>query len=48
MGDNWVTVRQVLHNLDYPILAVILAAVAYYIYRHVKPLFSGKEKAGVR
>lgn len=40
MGDNWVSVRQLLHNLDYPILAVLIAAVAYYIYRHVKPPFS--------
>ena len=40
MGDNWVSVRQLLHNLDYPILAVLIAAVAYYIYRHVKPSFS--------
>jgi len=36
MGDNWVTVRAVLHNFDYPILAAIVAAVIYYIYRHVK------------
>ena len=37
MGDNWVTVRQVLHNFDYPILAVIAAGIAFYIYRHLKP-----------
>lgn len=40
MGDNWVSVRQLLHNLDYPILAILIAAVAYYIYRHVKPALS--------
>jgi len=43
MGDNWVSVRQLLHNLDYPILAVLIAAVAYYIYRHVKPAVSRGE-----
>lgn len=37
MGDNWVLVRAVLHNFDYPILAALLAGVAYYIYRHLKP-----------
>jgi membrane protein DedA with SNARE-associated domain len=36
MGDNWVVVREVLKNFDYPITAVIVAGVAYYIYRHVK------------
>lgn len=39
MGDNWVVVREVLHNFDYPIVAVILIGVAYYLYRHLKPLF---------
>ncbi len=37
MGDNWVLVRAVLHNFDYPILAALLAGVAYYIYRHLRP-----------
>lgn len=36
MGDNWVVVREVLKNFDYPIAAIIVAAVAYYVYRHVK------------
>lgn len=36
MGDNWVVVREVLKNFDYPIAAVIVAAVVYYVYRHVK------------
>lgn len=40
MGDNWVAVREVLHNLDYPIVAILLVAVGYYIYRHVKPATS--------
>jgi membrane protein DedA with SNARE-associated domain len=37
MGDNWVVVREILKNFDYPIAAVIVAAVAYYIYRHTRP-----------
>ncbi len=36
MGDNWVIVREVLKNFDYPIAAAILAGVIYYVYRHVK------------
>ncbi len=39
MGDNWVQVRGVLHNFDYPIIALLLAAVGYYLYRHLKPIF---------
>ncbi|MGE5618602.1 MAG: DedA family protein [Sphingomonadaceae bacterium] len=44
MGDNWVAVRQVLHNFDYPILAVLLAGVIYYLYRHLKPVFAQNQK----
>lgn len=44
MGDNWVLVRSVLHNFDYPILAALLAGVAYYIYRHVKPSHRGRQE----
>lgn len=47
LGDNWVTVREVLHNLDYPILAVLLAAVAFYVYRHIKGLREKRESASV-
>lgn len=35
LGDNWIEVRKVLHNLDYPIAFVILALVVLYVYRHV-------------
>ena len=35
LGDNWVQVRSVLHNVDYLIVVVILAAVAFYVYRRV-------------
>ena len=36
LGDNWVLVRGVLHSFDYPIVAILLAGVVYYIYRHIK------------
>ncbi len=36
LGDNWVVVREVLKNFDYPIAAIIVAAIAYYVYRHVR------------
>ena len=39
MGDNWIQVREILHNFDYPVIALLLAAVAYYLYRHLKPIF---------
>lgn len=37
MGDNWILVREVLVKFDYPIIAIILAGVGYYLYRHLKP-----------
>lgn len=48
MGDHWVTVREVLHNFDYPILAALLLGVAYYVYRHLRPALSAKQKTMVR
>ena len=36
LGDNWVAVRGALGGLDYIIVAVIVALVLYYIYRHVR------------
>lgn len=35
LGDNWELVKAKLHNLDYVIVAVILALVAFYVYRHL-------------
>jgi membrane protein DedA with SNARE-associated domain len=35
-GDHWIEVRHVLEKADYPIGIIILAAVAYYVYRHVR------------
>jgi membrane protein DedA with SNARE-associated domain len=36
MGDNWIQVREWLHPLDYPILAIILALIGLYVYRHIR------------
>lgn len=36
LGDNWAEVRTVLHNLDYLIVAVIIALVVFFIYRRVR------------
>ncbi len=35
-GDNWIAIRAFLHNFDYAILAVLVLAVLYYIYRHTR------------
>lgn len=36
LGANWETLRNAMRPFDIPILIVILAAVAYYVYRHVQ------------
>ncbi|HLY66508.1 MAG TPA: DedA family protein [Chloroflexota bacterium] len=35
LGQNWLEVRNVLQRFDYAIAALIVAAVALYIYRHL-------------
>jgi len=35
LGDNWEQVRTILSKFDYLILALVIAAIAYYVYRHV-------------
>ncbi len=35
-GDNWEEVRGFLGKFDYPIVAVIVALVIFYVYRHLK------------
>jgi len=34
-GDHWETLRAIMRPFDIPIAVVILAALAYYVYRHV-------------
>ncbi|MHB1415040.1 MAG: DedA family protein [Chloroflexota bacterium] len=45
-GDNWVAIRQFLHQFDYVIIAVLVAAIAFYVYRHLRRSASRREEAG--
>ncbi len=36
LGENWEQLRAVMRPFDIPIAIIILAAVAYYIYKHVQ------------
>ena len=36
MGDHWEELRRVMRPFDYPIIAIIVLGLAYYIYRHVR------------
>jgi membrane protein DedA with SNARE-associated domain len=36
LGEHWEQIRQVMRPFDLPIIAIILAFVAFYIYRHIK------------
>ena len=36
MGANWEELRRIMRPFDYPIIAIILIGLAYYIYRHVR------------
>jgi len=35
-GAHWEELRRVMRPFDYPIIAVILIGLAYYIYRHIR------------
>lgn len=36
MGENWELIREKLHNFDMAILAVVILAIAFYVYRHLQ------------
>jgi membrane protein DedA with SNARE-associated domain len=36
LGSNWETLRNIMRPFDIPIAIVILAGVAYYVYRHIQ------------
>jgi len=38
LGQNWIEVREVLQRFDYAIVAIVLALVALYVWRHVRHL----------
>ncbi len=35
-GEHWGELRRVMRPFDYPIIAIILIGLLYYIYRHVR------------
>src|SRR5215831_16941681 len=35
-GEHWEDLRKVMRPFDYPIIAILLAGLAYYIYRHIR------------
>ena len=43
-GEHWEELRAIMRPFDIPIAIVIIAAVAYYVYRHVR---KGHKKAAV-
>jgi membrane protein DedA with SNARE-associated domain len=43
LGDNWAEVRKTLSGLDYVIVAVIVAVIALYVYRHVRKSARAKD-----
>jgi membrane protein DedA with SNARE-associated domain len=36
LGANWEELRRLMRPFDYPILAVLLLGLAYYVYRHIR------------
>jgi membrane protein DedA with SNARE-associated domain len=42
MGEHWEDLRRVMRPFDYPIIAIILIGLAYYVYRHIR---HGREEA---
>jgi membrane protein DedA with SNARE-associated domain len=36
MGNNWDLIREKLHNFDMAMLALVIAAVGWYVFRHLK------------
>jgi membrane protein DedA with SNARE-associated domain len=35
-GEHWEDLRRVMRPFDYPIIAIILLGLAYYVYRHIR------------
>ena len=48
IGEHWETVRNAMRPFDWVIIGLVVLAIAYYIYRHVRNLKSqsSKLKAG--
>jgi len=37
LGENWMSIRGYFHQADIVIIILIVAAIAYFLYRHFKP-----------
>ena len=37
LGENWMEIRVYFHKADVVIVVIIIAAIAYFLYRHFKP-----------
>ena len=48
LGENYENIRTAMRPFDYPIAAIIVVAVVWYVYRHIKHAWgeSAREKAG--
>ncbi len=47
MGERWEELRRIMRPFDYPIIALILLGLAYYIYRHVRHARQDTEESAV-
>lgn len=45
LGDNWESVRTFLAKFDYVVVAIIVVAVAWYVYHHVSRAFATPEES---
>ncbi|HVO41055.1 MAG TPA: DedA family protein [Aggregatilineales bacterium] len=45
MGDNWEALRGAMRPFDYPIIALTLIGLVYYIYRHIRHAREDVEEA---
>jgi len=37
LGENWMSIRGYFHQADIVIVIIIVAGIAYFLYRHFKP-----------
>jgi hypothetical protein len=39
LGDNWDQIRPIFQKFDYVVVAIVVLAVAWYVYHHVSGAF---------
>ena len=47
-GEHWEDLRRVMRPFDYPIIAILLIGLAYYIYRHIRHARADAEEEAVQ